>query len=443
MPKKAAELSALTVSRLSEPGPHFVGGVDGLILLIEPSGGRSWILRATIGSKRRDMGLGGYPDVPLADAREAAREARRKIRAGIDPIDEARTARETLKLAQANAVPFRRAAELYVQTHSPSWKNAKHAQQWTNSLEMHVHPMLGEVLARDIDTVKVLNVLEPIWRTKTETASRVRSRIEAVLSWSTTKGYRDGLNPARWKGHLENLLPSPAKIKGEQHHPALAIAAVGAFMAELRQQDGVGAKALEFAILTAARSGEARGATWQEIDFDDESWSIPAARMKTTNDHRVPLSEPAMNLLKGLLGPPDAHGNYPKPVPTALIFPAPRGGVLSDGTLNAVIKRMNEVKNEDDEPCWIDPKDGRPAVQHGFRSTFRDWVSERTSYPGEMGEIALAHTISSKVEAAYRRGDMLAKRRQMMDDWAAFCDMIEPVTGNVVPLRKTQAAKVR
>ncbi len=435
MPKKAVELGPKAVSLIKRPGFHFVGGVAGLALQVLPSGGRSWVLRVRVGAKRRDMGLGGYPDVPLANAREAARIARAKIREGVDPIEEARSARAILRLSQSNAVSFRDAAGAYIETHGPAWANAKHAQQWTNTLAMHAYPHIGDMLVRDIGLPNILSVLEPIWRTKTETASRVRSRVESVLDWATTKGYRDGLNPARWKGHLDNLLPAPSKIAKEKHHPALSVTDAGAFMAELRTRGGTGARALEFGILTAARSGEIRGATWGEINLDAAEWSVPAARMKMKNDHRVPLSDAALDLLKSMLVVPGTTDKMPKPAATALVFPAPRGGMLSDGTLNAVISRMNE---ETEQPRWFDPKDGREVVQHGFRSTFRDWVSERTNYPNEVAEMALAHTVANKVEAAYRRGDLLAKRRQMMNDWAAFCAMVEPASNKVVPLRKGQ-----
>lgn len=435
MPKKAAELSPLAVSRLKTPGLHFVGGVAGLALQVLESGGRSWILRVQVGTKRRDMGLGGYPDVTLADAREAARTARDKVRRGVDPIQELKEARAMLKLEQANAVSFSRAAMAYIDTHEAGWKNVKHAQQWRNSLETHAYPHIGEMLVRDIELPHILNVLEPIWRSKTETATRVRGRVEKILDWSTTKGYRQGLNPARWKGHLDNLLPAPNKIAKEEHHPALAIGDVGAFVAELRQQHGMGAVALHFAILTAARSGEVRGATWREIDLDKRVWAIPAARMKAENDHRVPLSDAAVQLLRAQLVVPGTDDALPTPAADALVFPAPRGGMLSDATLLAVIKRMNK---QTERPRWVDPKDGRPAVPHGFRSTFRDWVSERTSYPHEMAEMALAHVISSKVEAAYRRGDLFEKRHRMMADWAEFLGRVER-PAQVIELRSKQA----
>ena len=435
MPKKAKELPSLVVGRLNKPGLHFVGGVAGLALSVLPSGGRSWVLRVRVGAKRRDMGLGGFPDVPLALAKEKAQKARDKIRAGVDPIDEGRAARALLKLSQANAVPFRSAATAYIEAQAPTWQNAKHAQQWTNSLTAHAFPHIGDMLVRDINLPHILSVLEPIWRSKTETASRVRGRVEKILDWATTKGYREGLNPARWKGHLENLLPSAAKIKNEQHRAALDVGHVGAFMAALRIQGGMGARALEFGILTATRSVEIRGATWGEIDFEAAQWTIPKERMKMKKEHRVPLPDAAVDLLKAL--PSFVVINGKMPAPDALVFPAPRGGQMSDGTLNAVIDRMNEAT---EKPRWVDPNDGRPAVQHGFRSTFRDWASERTNYPSDVAEMALAHAIGDKVEAAYRRGDLFDKRRQMMDDWAAYCAMVEPVSNNVVTLRKAKTA---
>ena len=426
MPRKAAELTPLAVSRLAKPGLHFVGGVAGLALQVLPSGSGSWILRTSIAGKRRDMGLGGYPDVTLAGAREAAREARAKASAGVDPIDDRSAARTLLKLARANAVTFEVASKTYIETHEAGWRNVRHAQQWRNSLATHAYPVLGQVLVRDIELPQILAVLEPIWRSKTETATRVRGRIESVLDWAMTKGYREGLNPARWKGHLSNLLPAAGKITEEKHFPALPVGDAGAFMMALRDQAGTGARALEFGILTAARSGEIRGATWSEIDIDAASWTIPAKRMKMKTAHRVPLSRKALELLAEL----------PRIAGTDLLFVAPRGGDLSDTTLNAVIKRMNDVGGD----RWIDPKNGRGVVQHGFRSTFRDWAAERTNYPNHVVEMALAHAIGDKVEAAYRRGDLFDKRRQMMDDWAAFCAMVEPASNNVVPLRKAQSA---
>ncbi|WP_298011714.1 site-specific integrase [uncultured Aquabacterium sp.] len=394
MPKKAKEMSAIEVRNLAEPGTHFVGGVAGLALRIKDTGAKSWVLRATIGSKRRDYGLGGFPDVPLASAREAAREARMKIKAGIDPVEETRKARSALKASQAVALTFRRAGEAYIKAHSEGWRNEKHADQWTNTLATYAYPKIGDLLVQDVQLPQVLAVLEPIWTTKTETASRVRGRIEAVLDWATARGHREGLNPARWRGHLDKLLPKPSKVARVEHHTALPASEMPSFMAALRGQPGAGARALEFAILTAARSGEVRGATWREIDLDAGVWLIPGERMKAGREHRVPLSPEAVALLKAL----------PKHGETDLVFVGAKGGQLSDMTLLAVVRRMKA-----------------PCVPHGFRSTFRDWAAEHTNYPSEMAEMALAHTISDKVEAAYRRGDMFEKRRQMMADWAAFC----------------------
>lgn len=392
---------------------HFVGGVAGLALQVLPSGGRSWVLRAMIGAKRRDMGLGGYPDVTLADARNAAREARAKVRAGIDPIEEARAARSFLKASQAAALTFKQCALLYIDAHEPGWKNPKHAQQWRNTLEQYAYPVIGKLLVRDVAKEHVLAVLQPIWREKTETASRLRSRIELVLSYAMQAGYRpEELNPARWKGGLDKLLPKPGKVTKTEHHAALPIDAMGEFMVRLRESEGMGARALEFAILTACRSGEVRGAKWSEIDSDEAMWVIPGDRMKAGREHRVPLSKAAIKLLKTL----------PRLVDSDMVFWAPRGGQLSDMTLSAVLRRM-EV----------------PAVPHGFRSTFRDWAAERTTYANEMCELALAHVIGDKAEAAYRRGDMLERRRKMMNDWAAHCATVQPA-GKVIPIRSRKVS---
>lgn len=412
MPKKAKELTALEVKNLTEPGFHFVGGVAGLALQVLPTGGRSWVLRVTIGTKRRDMGLGGYPDVPLAQAKEDARAARTKIRAGIDPIEEARAAKSALKASQMAMLTFKQCAEAYIEAHKAGWKNEKHQKQWTSTLETYVYPKIGNVLVRDVELPQVLAVLEPIWKTKTETATRVRGRVESVLDWATARNYRTTLNPARWKGHLDKLLPKPSKVAKVTHHDALPVSDVGSFMVDLRKHEGMGARALEFAILTAARSGEVRGATWSEIDLETGVWIVPAERMKAGKEHRVPLSTAAVDLLKAL----------PRLAGSDLVFFAPRGGQLSDMTLSAVIRRM-----------------GAPCVPHGFRSTFRDWAAERTNYPRDMAEMALAHTIGNKVEAAYRRGDMFAKRRRMMDDWAKFCDTVE-TKGDVIPLNRKTAS---
>jgi len=413
MPRKAEEISAISIKNAAEyqrTGLHAVGGVAGLYLQVLPTGARTWILRAMVGGKRRDMGLGGYPDVTLADARERARRAREKIAEGIDPIEHAKAARSALRAAQAKAVTFQECTHGYLDAHESEWRNPKHAAQWRATLETYAYPVIGSLLVRDVEKEHVLAILRPIWHTKNETAARVRGRIEKVLSYAIQAGYRpEGLNPARWKDNLDLLLGARGKITQRTHHAALPVDDVGAFMKRLREADGTAAKALEFAILTAARSGEVRGAIWREIDLDGATWTIPAARMKAGREHRVPLSPAAVKLLKSL---PGGHKGD-------LLFPAPRGGKLSDMTLTAVLRRM-EV----------------PAVPHGFRSTFRDWASERTNYPNEVCEMALAHAIGDKVEAAYRRGDLFEKRRHMMNDWAAFCAKVQ-TPAKVIDIRKT------
>jgi integrase len=407
MGRKARELGSLAVSRLAAPGLHFVGGVAGLALQVNERGARSWVLRVQVGDKRRDMGLGGFPDVSLAGAREAARAAREKLRQGIDPVAHSRALRSAMRSDQAAAKTFRFCALAYVDAHEAGWRNAKHAQQWRNTLETYAYPLIGDLLARDIGLPHVLAVLEPIWTTKTETASRLRGRLESVLDWATTRGYRAGLNPARWKGHLDTVLPAARSVANAGHHTALPFTEMDTFMVALRSQAGMSARALEFTILTAARSGEVRGARRSEIDERTWTWTLPVERMKSGREHRVPLSQEAQALL----------GSLPRGEPDALVFPSPRAGILSDMSLTAVLRRMN-----------VD------AVPHGFRSTFRDWCAERTNYPREVAEMALAHAIGDKVEAAYRRGDLFEKRRRLMQDWAAFCSSPEVHSGAVVSL---------
>jgi integrase len=411
MPKKAKELSALEVGRLKTPGLFAVGGVPGLQLQVSPTGARTWVLRIMVAGKRRDMGLGGYPAVPLALAREKAREARASIEKGIDPIAQRAAARSTLAASRGAEITFEDAARQFIRAKEVEWKNAKHSQQWTNTLETYAFPVVGKLACADIALPHVLKILEPIWSAKTETATRLRGRLESVLDWATVRGHRKGENPARWKGHLDKILPAPGKVAKVEHHGAVAIDALGAFVTDLRTRDGIAARALEFLILTAVRSGEIRGATWSEIDLPGRVWTIPAERMKAGKEHRVPLSDEAARLLNAL---PRFAGND-------LVFPSPRGLVLSDMTLTAVMRRMK-----------------REEVPHGFRSTFRDWAAERTNYPREVCEMALAHAIGNAVEAAYRRGDLFEKRARMMAEWAKFCDTITPA-GNVVPINRGAA----
>jgi integrase len=412
MPKKARELSALEVARLKAPGLHAVGGVAGLHLQVTDRGARTWVLRVTIGDRRRDMGLGGFPDVTLAAARDKARSAREKIEQGLDPIAERQLAKSAMLASAAAAKTFAECAIGFMDAKSAEWRNPKHRQQWANTLETYAGPVIGKLQVRDVSLAHILKILEPIWKTKTETAARVRGRIETVLDWATVRGYREGDNPARWRGHLDKLLAAPGRVQKVEHHAALAVADMGAFMAGLRTAKGMGAKALEFAILTAGRSGEVRGATWSEVDLEAGTWTVPGERMKAGKAHRVPLSPAALALLQDL---PRFEG-------TDLLFPSTKGKPLSDMTLSAVLRRMA-----------VD------AVPHGFRSTFKDWASERTTYPPEMSEMALAHTISDKVEAAYRRGDLFERRRQMMKDWADFCGGAHK-SGAVTPIRARKRA---
>lgn len=407
MPKLARELQAIEVARLTGDRLHMVGGVQGLGLQIDGAS-RAWVLRAVVGGKRRDMGLGAYPGVTLAMARKKAAEAREAIRQGIDPVAQAKGARSALRAAEAAALTFEQCAERYIKTHRAGWRNPKHAAQWESTLALHAYPVLGDLLVRDVALTHVMQVLEPIWTETTETAVRLRGRIELILDWAAARGLRDKDNPARWRGHLDKLLAKPSKVARREHFPALPVAEVGAFMVRLREVEGMGARALEFAILTAARSGEVRGATWSEIDMQAGVWTIPGSRMKAGKEHRVPLSDAALAVLAAL----------PEGEPDDIVFKAQKGGKLSDMTVSAVLRRM-----------------GVPAVPHGFRSTFRDWCGERTNYPREVAEAALAHAIGDKVEAAYRRGDAFEKRRVMMQAWADFLARVEQ-PAQVVELRR-------
>lgn len=407
----AKELNAVYVSRLRTPGLHFVGGTPGLALQVLASGGRSWVLRVRVHGKRRDMGLGSFPDISLSLAREMAREARAKVKQGIDPIAERQAMKSRAEAERVAMRTFKQCAERYVSSMAGSWKNEKSAQQWHNTLETYAYPVMGNLAVRDVELSHVMAVLEPIWRTKTETASRLRGRIESVLDWAAVNSLRPSFNPARWKGHLDKLLPSPAKARARKHHPALPYRDVNDVWTKLEQKEGIGALALRFAILCAARSGEVRGATWDEFDEEQRLWVIPKERMKAGREHRVPLSEAAWRLLKSL----------PRDDTVPYVFPSSKGTPLSDATLLKVLKDM-----------------GVPAVPHGFRSTFKDWAVECTNYPSEMSEMALAHAVPDKVEAAYRRGDLLMRRYQMMDDWANFCER-KWERGLVVPISSAGA----
>ncbi len=435
MPKQTKELKDLEVRRLKEPGMHAVGGVTGLYLQVLPTGARTWILRAMVAGKRREAGLGGYPTVTLEQAREDARAARKKIKDGIDPIEASRAARSALAAARAAALTFEQCVAKYIESNKAGWKNQKHAAQWESTLKAYAGPVMGKLLVRDVDLHHVLAVLEPIWETKTETASRVRGRIEAVLDWATPRRYRSGENPARWRGHLDKLLPQPKKVARGDHHPALPVDDLGRFMPKLRERTGMGPRALEFAILTATRSGEVREATWSEFNLDAKVWIIPKGRMKAEKEQRVPLSDAALALLKAL----------PKMAGTDVVFPGTKGQPLSDMTLTSVIRRMHEDEVSAGRPGFVDPlqtdADGAPrvATPHGFRSTFRDWAGERTAHPREVIEHALAHQLKDKAEAAYQRGTLFDKRRRLMGDWAAFLDR-PALPAEVIELRRTEKA---
>ena len=408
MAKKAKELSDLKVKALKDEGRHAVGGVDGLYLRIAGES-RAWVLRIKVGAKRCDIGLGPYPEIKLSVARDLARAYRTKVREGIDPLAERREAKAALLAEKAALKTFKQCAESYVEANKAGWKNDKHAKQWSATLETYAYPVIGELSVASVTIAHILNILEPIWATKTETASRLRGRIESVLDWAKVRGYRDGENPARWRGHLDKTLPARNKVQKVEHHAALPYAEIGAFMADLAKRDGISARALEFSVLCASRSGEVRNALWAEFDLAAKTWTIPADRMKAGKEHRVPLSDAAVALLKAL--PRIAGSDY--------AFPAPRGGALSDMALTAVLKRMGH--------------DG--LTQHGFRSTFRDWAGETTAYPREVIEHALAHQLKDKAEAAYQRGDLLAKRARLMKDWAKFCATVAKPGANVVAIK--------
>lgn len=399
MARRIERLNALAVSRAKEPGLYADGG--GLCLQVTASGARSWIYRFMLNGTARSMGLGSLLAVGLSEARNLARDARRLRSGGVDPIDERDARRSGELLEAAKAKTFKDCATACIEDRKASWRNEKHAAQWTNTLETYVYPVFGALPVQGIDVDLVKRVLQPIWTTKTETATRVRGRIEAVLDWATTLGYRRGDNPARWKGTLENILPSPSKVTSVQHHAALPYVAIGKFMRDLRRQKGAAALAMEFTILNACRTGEVIGARDDEIDTKHGTWIIAADRMKGGREHRVPLSAAALAVLKKMKALRDKKDK------SGFVFPGRKTGKpLSNMAMLQLLKRMGR----DD------------LTTHGFRSTFKDWASEQTDHAGEVSEMALAHAVGDKVEAAYRRGDLFDKRRLLMDEWADFID---------------------
>lgn len=394
--RAANRLSAVKIARLTEPGRYADGG--NLWLQITKTKTKSWLFRYMRDGRERAMGLGPVDIVPLADARERARQARRLLLDGRDPIDQRHGERSSARLEAAKAITFRDAAERYVDAHEASWRNEKHRAQWRSTLEMYAYPVVGGLPVSAMDTALVLKVIEPIWKTKAETASRVRGRIETILSWATVRGYRTGDNPARWRGHLDQILPKRSKIAPVKHHAAMRYRDVPAFLTKLRQHgEAISAAALEFTVLTAARTNETIGARWEEIDLEEGLWTIPKTRIKTQRAHRVALPQRCLDLLKGLPRVADGQG---------YLFPGARAGRALSNMAMAMLLR--DVVGTD-------------VTVHGFRSSFKDWATEQTHHPRDIVEAALAHVVGDKVEAAYRRGDALEKRRALMADWADYC----------------------
>jgi integrase len=410
MTQRIHRLSAVKIANVKQRGLYADGG--GLYLQVSRNGSRSWIYRFKQNSRARDMGLGSLTTVSLATAREMAAECRRKRLAGIDPIEHRQTDRREAQLAAARSMTFDQCRDAFIEAHRAAWRNAKHRGQWTASLATYVTPVLGPLLIQSVDVGLVMKALEPIWSTKPETAARVRGRIERVLDWAKVRGFRQGENPARWRGHLDALLPAHRSVRKVKHHAALPYSEIGTFMAALKTRAAVAARALEFTILTAARTGEVLGARWEEIDFQGKMWVVPPSRMKSGREHRVPLSRAAVSVLKEMQA---RHQD-------ALVFPGDRHGKpLSNMAMLMILRRMDRAD----------------LTAHGFRSTFRDWAAECTNFPREVAEAALAHLVGDKVEAAYRRGDLFEKRRRLMDAWAAYCQATCNNDGRVVPLKRS------
>jgi integrase len=406
-------LTALKVEKAKKPGLYADGG--GLYLRVTPEGARNWVLRYMLDRRPRWMGLGPLALYGLKEAREKALDARRKRHEGIDPIDARRAERARQRLEAAKAITFKECAEAHITSHREGWRNAKHAGQWAATLATYAYPVMGALPVQAVDTGLVLKVLRPIWTAKPETASRVRGRLESILDFAKVSGYREGENPARWRGHLDKLLPAHSKVRQVEHHAALPYAELPAFLASLREQEGIAPRALEFLILVAGRTGEVIGARWTEIDLLDKTWTVPAARMKAKREHRVPLPARALAILDEMRSARDGNND------DAFVFPGAKAGKpLSNMALLMLLRRLGR----DD------------LTAHGFRATFKTWASERTSFQNEIVEASLAHTIGGKVEQAYRRGDMFEKRRKLLAAWATFCSSAPAVnTPKIVPLR--------
>ena len=406
--RKVNQLTALAVTRKKKPGRF--GDGRGLWLQVSRSGTKSWLFRYMRHGKARQMGLGPVYTVSLAEAREKATECRKVLLVGDDPIEARNARRMATRVEASRGITFKECAEKYIAAHEAGWRNEKHRAQWKSTLKTYVYPVLGDLSIAAIDTALVLKVIEPIWTVKPETASRVRGRIEAVVDWAKAREFRNGENPARWRGHLDKLLPPRRKVARVRHHAALPFADLPDFMADLRRLDGMSPRALEFAILTAARTGETIGALWKEIDLKNKVWIIPPERMKGDREHRVPLSSRGLKILEIIHLESESE----------FVFPGVRKGKpLSNMAMLATLRRMGRAD----------------VTSHGFRSTFSDWAAETTGYPREVVEMALAHAVSDKVEAAYRRGDLFEKRRRIMEDWSSYCTLPPPAGDKVVQLR--------
>jgi len=399
MPKTTHRLNAIKASNLKDPGLYPDGA--GLYLKVAPGGSRSWVFRYMFEKRPRYLGLGSASAVSLAVARSLAVQARQRLELGQDPIEAKRAAQKEAAEATAKSMTFRECAEAYMVAHEPSWKNAKHRAQWRSTLKTYLYPKFGGVPVSAITTEMVLEAIQPIWHSKSETATRVRGRIEVVIDWAKAKGAYIGENPARWRGHLSNLLPKPSKVAKVEHHAALPYDELPAFMSELRASSGLAPRALELVILTATRTTETLAAHWTEIDLEKKLWTVPTERMKAGREHRIPLSARAIEILKEL-----------KTVKqNEFVFPGQKPGRhLSNMSMLMLLRRM---------------KRGDLTV-HGFRSTFRDWAAETTNSPNFVVEMALAHAVESKVEAAYRRGDLFLKRQKLMDCWALYAERPAP-----------------
>lgn len=418
MPKKAPELSALKVKQLSKDiGFHAVGGVAGLHLSVTSPNASSWILRVVIGDGRPDLGLGSYPEVGVADAREEARRLKRDIRNGIDPRKAKKEAAAAQRAAAAKAMTFEVAARTYFALKSVEFSNDKYRHDWISSLERHVFPDLGAVDVAEIDLPQVVNVLKPIWGQITETATRVRQRIESVLDWAAVNKVRSGENPARWNGNMEHALAKPTKVRRKvRHHPALPWQRMGVFMQDLRTRQGMGPRALEYSVLTTGRSEQVREAAWDEIDFKHKLWTIPAERMKGDLELKVPLTEPAIRLLRAL----------PRMADSPLIFPSAKGGPLSNNTLSKLMKDMHRADVKHGGEGYWDPVQKAIATPHGTaRSSFKDWCRNcATQFQDEVSELQLAHVNDDKTRVAYARDQLLALRRKLMPLWAKHCETV-------------------